>query len=271
MKQIIISIILVFSIVCEAQKGVVHNFNEINLKDVIEIKGVFYLKKDTTLVTGKVMRFNRKNEAKKYLIVVDGKPDNQGWIKLNNREYYEPKENVLASVLSSVLATPENGFNIPNQPNHSPGDYEKYIKEKTSRNFSNMHYNYIDSKKLNSENEILIVPIEENSKDGQPNIISNSINDKRNGNWEAYHQNGKIKIKGFYVDGKEEGLWEAYYENGQLNYRGKFIEGIKDGLWEAYYPNGQLKSKGKYKEGKYFEGWSFYNEQGKVILMEFYN
>lgn len=271
MKQIIVSIVLIFSIICEAQKGVVYNLNEINLKDVIERKGVFYLKKDTTLVTGKVMRFNRKNEVKKYLIVVKGKPDNRGWIKLNNKEYFEPKENIVASMLSYTFATQENGFNIPNQPNHSSGDYEKYIKERTSRAYSNMQYNLESKEKLNLDNEILIVPLEENGKDGQPDIISNGIDEKRNGNWETYHHNGTIKSKGFYIDGLEDGLWLAYYENGQLHYRGKFIKGIKDGIWEEYYPNGQLKSKGKYLEGKYFEGWSFYNEKGRVILMEFYN
>ena len=50
------------SSVCFCQIGNVSE-NDINYKDLIEIKGLFYLKADSTLATGRVVRFNRKNEA----------------------------------------------------------------------------------------------------------------------------------------------------------------------------------------------------------------
>jgi antitoxin component YwqK of YwqJK toxin-antitoxin module len=57
--------------------------------------------------------------------------------------------------------------------------------------------------------------------------------------------------KGSFKDDKQDGIWERYHENGQSHSKGLFKDGKKDGIWEYYYKNGQLWSKGLFKDGKY--------------------
>ena len=68
MKQLLVLLILVLSFVCPSQTTKVDYYEDINYKDIVEIKGFVYLKTDTTLVTGNVTRYNKKNEAKKFLL-----------------------------------------------------------------------------------------------------------------------------------------------------------------------------------------------------------
>jgi len=54
------------------------------------------------LVNGRVVRFNIKNEVKRYIEVIDGKPDDFGLTKIKG-EYKPPKENTLGSILISAV------------------------------------------------------------------------------------------------------------------------------------------------------------------------
>ena len=47
---------------CNAQKNGNEYQGDLNYKDIIEIDGLIYLRADTTLVTGKIIRYNKKNE-----------------------------------------------------------------------------------------------------------------------------------------------------------------------------------------------------------------
>ena len=60
-----------------------------------------------------------------------------------------------------------------------------------------------------------------------------------------------------YKDDKKDGLWESYYENGQLQDEGEYKDGKKDGLWEFYNETGLLHSRGNYKDGKQDDLWIF--------------
>jgi antitoxin component YwqK of YwqJK toxin-antitoxin module len=62
-----------------------------------------------------------------------------------------------------------------------------------------------------------------------------NVEDKRDGYWEYYYENGQLRFKGNFINGIEDGLLEFYYENGQLHYKGNFINGNKDGWWEYYH------------------------------------
>ena len=53
------------------------------------------------------------------------------------------------------------------------------------------------------------------------------------------------------MDGKQDGQWEEYHDNGKLFYKGTYKDGKEDGQWEYYDENGKLdeKESGMYKDG----------------------
>lgn len=77
-------IFLFLSFNCLSQTGNTYNLMEINIKEVLPIDDLLYFKKDTTLITGRVVRYNKKGKIKKVLYVAAGKPDKIGWMKHNN-------------------------------------------------------------------------------------------------------------------------------------------------------------------------------------------
>ena len=79
-----------------------------------------------------------------------------------------------------------------------------------------------------------------------------------NGQYEKYHENGRLEERGTYKTGKPDGLSERYYENGQLEVRMTAKNGKLDGLIEFYYDNGKLLERGTYKNGKKDGLFEFY-------------
>ncbi|MFI5136617.1 MAG: toxin-antitoxin system YwqK family antitoxin [Sphingobacteriales bacterium] len=84
----------------------------------------------------------------------------------------------------------------------------------------------------------------------------------REGYFEWYFENGKLKHKGNYINGKETGQHLWYNENGNLEANESFINGIRTGAYEEYFPNGKLKDKSSYLNGLQ-TGWTeYYREDG---------
>lgn len=59
-KLALFLLIVLLPLFCNSQKEVKEYIGDINIKDIIEIKGLIYFKADTSLVTGRVIRFNKK-------------------------------------------------------------------------------------------------------------------------------------------------------------------------------------------------------------------
>jgi hypothetical protein len=191
MKQLIVLLVLLFSFVCEGQSKKEDYYKDINYKNVVEIKGLLYLKADTTLVTGKVIRYNKKNQAKKYILVSNGKPDNLGWIQISDG-FARPKESGLGSFVTAAawitgvtMAVTGNDIDIPIGTNNysqndisGTGNYFKYNKENISKAYSDMSDRNEISKKINSEKEAINGPFEEYYEDGQLEIKGNYIDEK---------------------------------------------------------------------------------------------
>jgi len=254
-------ILISFSFVCHGQTTNGDGILNINYKDIIEIEGFVYLKTDTTLVTGNVTRYNKKNEAKKYIIVVNGIPDKSGWINLNDYKYVEPKESAFGSLVTTtavvtdvVMAVSGNDINVP-FPNYD----NKITTENTINNYISEQKNYASKayNDMSERNEISL------------NLISEK--ELNIGHFEEYYEDGQLEIKGNYIDGKKDGLWEEYRENGQLRSKIVYNKGVKDGLWEQYHSNSQLWSKGHYKDGRMIGEWNYYDEIGELLLTENYD
>jgi TonB family protein len=64
---------------------------------------------------------------------------------------------------------------------------------------------------------------------------------------------------------KEEGQFNFYHENGRMQMTGEFSAGEKTGIWREYYEDGTPKDETLYFEGEifYLQHW---DEQGKACL-----
>jgi antitoxin component YwqK of YwqJK toxin-antitoxin module len=299
-KQLLI--LLTFSFVCQGQTRIPEGFQDINYKDVTEIKNLIYSKADTSLVTGKVIRFNKKNEAKSYILVTNGKPDILGWVQISDR-YERPKESVLGEVVKgtafvtgAVMAATGNDVNIPYRNNNleSSGkeleSFHNAQKDNIQEAYDKMADRNDISKDLNSMNN------ERNETEDKFSIDDQiEIDKKKNGEWEEYYNNGQLRTKGNYIEGKKDGTWHEFYENGQLSSKSNYVQGKKEHLLELYHSNGHLKGRINYKEGKedgmievFYENgnlmingsnrdgkqigeWNYYNEKGVLLKTENYD
>jgi antitoxin component YwqK of YwqJK toxin-antitoxin module len=55
-----------------------------------------------------------------------------------------------------------------------------------------------------------------------------------------------LETRGNWKDDKEEGPWEGYHENGQLMWSGNHKDGKIDGLWRYYKDDGKEQSYSPY-------------------------
>jgi antitoxin component YwqK of YwqJK toxin-antitoxin module len=259
---------------------------EVNYKDVTEIKGLIYIKADTSLVTGKVVRYNRKNEARSYILVTKGKPDILGWIQISD-DYARPKESVLGEVVKgaaivtgAVMAATGSDLNIPYQgkTNELTGNeiksFHNVQKDYVNKAYDEMSDRNDISKNLESTNNS---EVRENPRDGfykynhengQLKSVENYRDGKKSGVWEIYYSNGKLERKGNYIEGKKDGIWDEYYRNGQLLGRINYKMGKEQEVIEVYYKNSQLMMKGQFQDGKQIGEWKYYDENGELTKTE---
>ena len=83
-------------------------------------------------------------------------------------------------------------------------------------------------------------------KNGQIQRLEENKNDKLDGEYHSFYDNGKYSEFGYYSQGRKVNNWKYWNETGYLVEEANYHEGeLIDGFLE-YYPNGTLKSKGSY-------------------------
>ena len=96
------------------------------------------------------------------------------------------------------------------------------------------------------------------------------------GKWIEYHQNGKVYREATLEKGQLTGTWSQYYDTGQLYVRGTTYgcaygandpaSPLKTGVWTNYHPDGKKASEGEYNENNKTGRWLEYHANGKVYL-----
>ena len=71
-----------------------------------------------------------------------------------------------------------------------------------------------------------------------------------------------IQSKGHYSNGLKDGQWEAWYENGKKKEEGIFKDGQWDGLFTSWYESGSIKL--KYKGTPCGTNVTSFNEDGSI-------
>jgi len=79
---------------------------------------------------------------------------------------------------------------------------------------------------------------------------------------------GEVNFQGKFLNNKRNGKWEAFFQNGNRWSENNYVEGVFHGPYLVWYENGQLRIKGQYDMGKKVGLWELYDESGKVISIE---
>jgi antitoxin component YwqK of YwqJK toxin-antitoxin module len=96
-------------------------------------------------------------------------------------------------------------------------------------------------------------------------IVSGKYFDgQREGEW--YYKVGDYSEKGKYVADLKDGKWQSFYSDGKLKYEGNFIQGNPDGEHVFYYPNGKIKEINYYVMGICEKNWKRFDENGLLLL-----
>ncbi|WP_242157370.1 toxin-antitoxin system YwqK family antitoxin [Aestuariivivens sediminis] len=94
---------------------------------------------------------------------------------------------------------------------------------------------------------------------------------RRVGIWKIFHQNGILKEVGEYNKGFKKGNWKEYSEKGQILSYGNFLQGEENGDWKYYFDNGQLEKEGAYECGFEIGEWKTYHRNGQIKELGLYS
>jgi hypothetical protein len=97
------------------------------------------------------------------------------------------------------------------------------------------------------------------------NFKPKALKDTIGGIYHEFYENGNVKVKGIYKNNKRDGDWSFFYDNGKLWSWGEYTDGVRNGGSSVYYENGVLKMEGTYLNNKQVGIWKFYNKEGKLI------
>ena len=133
----------------------------------------------------------------------------------------------------------------------------------------------------NTASEILKIK-KELGADGKVKAIGSYVNNKKQGIFREYDDNGNISSSAIYKEGLKvgegiilrnglyEGSWKYFYATGELKAEGEYLNGEKSGIWKYYYLEGNLEQKGNFKKSLASGEWSWYFPNGELKRLEYY-
>lgn len=87
----------------------------------------------------------------------------------------------------------------------------------------------------------------------------------KNGHYEEFHKNGKIKHTAFYVNNKIEGEAYWWYDNGQLEKKEIYQKGVRMGECTEWYDSGRIRFIQRFDElGRHHGRLVSYYENGQI-------
>ena len=85
-----------------------------------------------------------------------------------------------------------------------------------------------------TENQQLTITQLQFFTNGTLRSLGQILNQKREGRWYFYHPNGQVMTEAIFQDDKENGVYTVFRENGIPYFRGTYINGNRAGVWEFY-------------------------------------
>lgn len=93
-------------------------------------------------------------------------------------------------------------------------------------------------------------------------------NGQRHGIHRVWYANGQLEVSGQYKDDRPEGEWLRYSEQGVLLYKSTCINGQLEGEASCYYPTGAISRRWTYKQGKPHGESIVFDMTGQKLLQE---
>jgi antitoxin component YwqK of YwqJK toxin-antitoxin module len=84
----------------------------------------------------------------------------------------------------------------------------------------------------------------------------------------TYYRSGSVKMEGNKIDDKREGRWMSFFENGNPWSETHFQNGLKHGPTTVWFPHGIKYYEGQYENDRSVGTWKFFNEDGEFIKEE---
>ena len=90
----------------------------------------------------------------------------------------------------------------------------------------------------------------------------------KQGLWVKFAPGDKTKVleEGTYKDNKKEGIWKEYYDNGNLKSEITYVSNKPDGYAKLYYESVKLSEEGIWKGVKWVGNYKYYHENGKIAI-----
>jgi antitoxin component YwqK of YwqJK toxin-antitoxin module len=81
----------------------------------------------------------------------------------------------------------------------------------------------------------------------------------------TYYPGKKLQMTGTYKENKRDGRWIYYYQNGNVWSEGFFKGGKNDGKRVTYFESGKVRYEANYREGQRVGKWRFFDEKGNLL------
>lgn len=140
-------------------------------------------------------------------------------------------------------------------------EYERSQLIVTSKDKITTYLQKQDKKPLSGEIKII-----ENSRKYIVATFSNGI---PNGAYAEY-RNGQLVVKATYRLGRKQGVYEEYYPDGKIRQRANYTDGELNGTQTAYFTNGKTERTSLYLNGKKEGQEKLYSPDGKEIATKNY-
>ena len=79
------------------------------------------------------------------------------------------------------------------------------------------------------------------------------------------YASGNVKISGSYSNNKRDGLWISFFENGSKQSVHNYKEGKLNGQITVFNTNGSLLYQGFYIDDKKHGKWNYYNNKQELV------
>lgn len=98
-------------------------------------------------------------------------------------------------------------------------------------------------------------------------LVEKTINgfkfdEKEDGVWKWWHDNGQLSWEENWKDGKQNGIRRSWRANGKLHAKDSFVDGKKNGRSLQWYDTGEFESQGFWKNNKKHGHWIRWLEDG---------
>lgn len=108
--------------------------------------------------------------------------------------------------------------------------------------------------------------------DGKPKAkYRNNADGLRNGAYEEYFPDGKVKVRGTYTAGKKSGKWTTLGEAGKTLEVASYRADVLDGPWTYHFEDtGKLRVKAKYRAGLLNGPVAVLDAKGRTVMQPTY-